>query len=133
MTKTIEELKIWFQKTKYFDVTHLNPGQHFIRRDSPSTLESIYENEGKLIIELNSKRKYIISGDIQYRFINDNLSLEIDHFDLLVLEWIDELESGSWRFDGTTDTRHCSRTYDEGTLLFMSCNAITKNNDKTWS
>ena len=62
-------------------------------------------------------RKFIISGDFQCRSVGGNL--EIDNFDHLVMEWVEELSLGSGRVDGKTDTQYLNKTYDEGRILFV--------------
>ena len=65
-TKMINEIRIWCQKAKDFDVAHLNPKEHLPpRRDSIYRLKNIYESKEKLIIELDSKRKLTITGNIR--------------------------------------------------------------------
>jgi len=122
--KMVDEMKVWFQKAKDFDFFNLTPGNSYVRRDSPYTFDKIYENDEKLYIETcnkHDKRKFIISGDFQYRFIDNNFTLEIENFDLGVHEWEYEIPPGTVSFDGATGTRRGSQIYEEGKLLFMSC------------
>ena len=110
----IDEIRNWFQKNPKFEF--MNPGQNSLRPgDSVYTMENIYENEGKLIIEMCDRRKFIINGDIQYRFIDG--SLEIDNFELLIFEWNDD--GHGQRFDGRTNVGPECFIYNDGRLLFM--------------